>query len=92
METVFIVVTVCLMVMAFMFGVMSIKIKPKKIKKAKKLEKLIFKCDGIVITHSRGYKLHFPNQEMQEKFLKKYKKKFGKKYNINNLANPPGKE
>lgn len=90
METIFIVVIVCLMIIAFMFGVVSIKIKPKKIKKAKKLEKLIFKCDGIVITHSRGYKLHFPNQEMQEKFLKKYKKKFGKKYNTNNLAYTSG--
>lgn len=91
METIFILITVALMVIAFMFGVMSIKIKPKKIKRAKKLEKLIFKYDGIVITHMRGYKLHFPNKGMQEKFLRKYKKKFGKKYNSKNLANPQGK-
>jgi len=77
------------MTIAFMFGVISIKIKPKKIKKAKKLEKLIFKYDGLVLTYLRGYRLHFPNAEMQEKFLKKYKKKFGKKYNTSNLANPP---
>mgnify|MGYP007022326862 CR=1 FL=1 len=80
------------MVIAFMFGVVSIKIKPKKIKKAKKLEKLIFKHDGIVITYRSGYKLHFPNKDVQEKFLKKYKKKFGKKYNAKNLVTPPGKE
>lgn len=92
METIFILITVCLMVIAFMFGVMSIKIKPKKIKKAKKLEKLIFKCDGIVITYTRGYKIHFPCVEMQQKFLKKYKKKFGKDYNTKNLVNAPGKE
>jgi hypothetical protein len=91
MEALFIIVICCLMIIAFMFGVISIKIKPKKIKKAKKLEKLIFKYDGLVVTHSRGYRLHFPNVEMQEKFLKKYKKKFGKKYNSKNLANPQGK-